>query len=85
MSLFYLFVALCSFISITNITININSIIMLNRCNFKSWQDNRLIVLAVMDLDFMLSVDSPPPLKDKGTADDKRKIERWERSNYIVS
>ncbi|KAI6668705.1 hypothetical protein NL676_007239 [Syzygium grande] len=35
----------------TNITASINSIPMLNGTNFKSWQENLLIVLGVMDLD----------------------------------
>ena len=78
-----LFVTLCSVMSAANITANINSIPMLNGSNFKSWQENLLIVLAVMDFDLVLMVDSPPPFTDEGTPDDKREIERWERSNCI--
>ncbi|XP_024028413.1 uncharacterized protein LOC112093693 [Morus notabilis] len=36
-----------------------------------------------MDLDLALRVDSPPPLTDKSTSDEKRDMERWEKSNRI--
>ena len=49
---------------------------MLNSFNFNSWQKNLLIVLAVMDLNFMLRVDSPLPFMDDGSPNDKEKIER---------
>ena len=61
----------------TNITASINSIPMLNGTNFKSWKDNLLIVLGVMDLDLALRIDSPLPLTDQSTSDDKREMERW--------
>ena len=51
MSLFCLFVVLCSVMSAANIIVNINYILMLNDSNFKSWHENLSIVLAVMDLD----------------------------------
>ena len=69
--------------STSNITANINSIHMLNDSNFKSWQENLSIVLAVMDLDIALRDDSLPPLKNKSIPDDKREIDRWEKSNHI--
>ena len=56
---------------------------MLNDSNFKSWHENLSIVLVVMDLDHALMVDSSPPLTDESTPDDKRKMERWERSNRM--
>ncbi|KAI6675746.1 hypothetical protein NL676_003652 [Syzygium grande] len=67
----------------TNITASINSIPMLNGTNFKSWQENLLIVLGVMDLDLALRIDSPTPLNDQSTSDQKRDMERWERSNRM--
>ena len=77
-------VVLCSAINNpANITANINSIPMLNGTNFKSWQENLLIVLGVMDLDLALRTDSPPPLTDKSTSDQKREMEKWERSNRM--
>ena len=75
MSLFYLFVILCLVMFTTNITANINSIPILNGSIFKSWHENLLIVLVVTDLDFVLKVNSPPPLTDESTRNDKRKIE----------
>ncbi|KAK6160726.1 hypothetical protein DH2020_004107 [Rehmannia glutinosa] len=66
-----------------NITTSINSIPMLNGTNFKSWQENLLIVLGVMDLDLAIRTDSPPPLTDKSTSDEKRDMERWEKSNRM--
>ena len=91
MSLFCLFVVLYSVMSVVlysvmsvvSITANINSIPMLNDSNFKSWQENLLIVLTVMDLDIVLRVDFPPPLADESTLDDKKDIERCERSNRM--
>ena len=62
--------------SIANITANINFIPMLNGSNFKSWEANFLIVLAVTDFYLVLRVDSPPPLKDENTINDKRDMER---------
>lgn len=76
-------IVLCSYMSAANITANIISIPMLNGSNFKSWQENLLIVLAVMDLDLALRIDSLPPLTDESTSDDKKALERWERSNRM--
>ena len=59
MSLYYLFVILCSIMTLTNITANVNSIPMLSGSNIKSWQENLLIVLIVIGLDLALRVDSP--------------------------
>ena len=56
---------------------------MLNGTNFKSWQENLLIVLGVMDLDLALRADSPPPLTDNSTSEAKREMERWEKSNRM--
>ncbi|XP_024025573.1 uncharacterized protein LOC112092787, partial [Morus notabilis] len=66
-----------------NITGNINFILLLNGTNFKSWQENLLVVLRVMDLDLALRVDSPTPLTDKSTFNEKRDIKRWEKSNRM--
>ena len=83
MSLFCLFVVPCSVMSATDFTTNINSIPMLNGSNFKSWQKNLLIVLTIIDLDLVLKVYSSTPLTDQSTLDDKKEIERWERSNRM--
>ena len=84
MSLFCLFVVLNSAAqNLANITANINSIPMLNGTNFKSWQENLLIVLGVMDLDLALRVQSPPPLTNESTSEQKREIEKWEKSNRM--
>ena len=69
--------------STVNITANINSIPMLNDSNFKSWLENLSIVLAVMDLDLALRVDSLQPLTNESIPDDKKEIDRWERSNCM--
>lgn len=78
-----LFVVFRLVISTANITANINSIPMLNSSNFKSWHENLSIVLAVMDFNLTLRVDSLPPLTNESTPDDKREMERWERSNRM--
>ncbi|XP_024022991.1 uncharacterized protein LOC112092055 [Morus notabilis] len=36
-----------------------------------------------MDLNLALRVDSPTPLIDKSASDEKRDMERWEKSNRI--
>ena len=56
---------------------------MLNDFNFKSWHENLSIVLVVMDLDLGLRIDSPLSLMDESTLDDKRDMEKWERSNHM--
>ena len=83
MSTFSIVVVLFSTINHVNITVSINSIPMLNDSNFKSWKDNLLIVLGVMDLDLALRTDSPSPLKDESISDEKRDMERWEKSNRM--
>ncbi|XP_057954717.1 uncharacterized protein LOC131148806 [Malania oleifera] len=72
-----------SVMTLANITSNINYIPMLNGSNFKSWKENLLIVLGVMDLDLALSVNSSPPITDKTTSNEKRDFERWEKSNRM--
>ena len=66
-----------------NVTANINSIPMLTGSNFKSWQENLLIVLGFMDLDLTIRKNAHAPLTAESTSDEKRKIERWERSNRM--
>ena len=69
--------------SASNITASINSIPMLNGINFKTWNENLQIVLGVMDLELALRVSSPEPLTVKISSDEKRDIERWEKSNRM--
>ena len=66
-----------------NITASINSIPMLNGTNFKTWHENLQIVLSVMDLDLALRVSSLAPLTVESSSDEKRDIERWEKSNRM--
>ncbi|KAF2308727.1 hypothetical protein GH714_014606 [Hevea brasiliensis] len=66
-----------------NITASINSIPMLNGTNFKAWQESVMITLRVMDLDLALRVSKPANLIDKSTSDEKRELEKWEKSNHI--
>ena len=56
---------------------------MLNGINFKSWKENLLIILGIIDLNLALRTDSPSPLTDKSTSDDKREMEKWEKSNHM--
>ena len=56
---------------------------MLNGTNFKTWHDNLHIVLGVMDLDLALMVSSLAPLTNESSSDEKRDIERWEKSNRM--
>ena len=56
---------------------------MLNGTNFKSWKENVLIVLGVMDLDLALRVDQPDPLTHESTSGLKREMEKWERLNHM--
>ncbi|XP_020266399.1 uncharacterized protein LOC109841881 [Asparagus officinalis] len=69
--------------SAANITININSIPMLNDVNFKSWQENVMIVLRASDLDIVLRFPSPAPHMDKSSTDEKKNMEKWERLNRM--
>ena len=54
---------------------------MLNGTNFKTWRENIEIVLGVIDLDLALRTDKPPAITDESTSDNKREMERWERSH----
>ena len=69
--------------SASNITASINSIPMLNGTKFKTWHENLHIVLGVMDLDLALRVSSPASLTVESSSDEKREIERWEKSNLM--
>ena len=67
----------------SNITASINFIPMLNGTNFKTWHENLHIVLGVMDLDLALRVSSPAVLTVESSFDEKRDIERWEKSSRM--
>ncbi|CAH9136785.1 unnamed protein product [Cuscuta epithymum] len=69
--------------SAATISANINSIPVLNGTNFKEWKENVMIVLGCMDLDLALWTEKPAALKDSSTLDEKREMERWERSNRM--
>ncbi|CAH9097777.1 unnamed protein product [Cuscuta europaea] len=69
--------------SAATISANINSIPLLNGTNFKEWKENVMIVLGCMDLDLALRTEKPATLKDTSTLDEKREMERWERSNRM--
>ena len=69
--------------SASNITASINYIPILNGTNFKTWHENLHIVLGVMDLDLVLKVFSPAPLTVESSSNEKRDIERWEKSNRM--
>ena len=69
--------------STSNITVSINYIPMLNGKNFKTWHENLHIVIDVMDLDLALRVSSPATLTVESSSEEKRDIERWEKSNRM--
>ena len=56
---------------------------MLIGTNFKTWHENLQIVLGVMDLDLALRVSFPAPLTVESFSNEKRDIERWEKSNRM--
>ena len=66
-----------------NLSSSLSSIPVLNGSNFKSWKENLLIVLGVMDLDLAIRTDSPTALSDKSTPDEKKDMEKWEKSNRM--
>ena len=49
---------------------------MLNGINIKSWQENVMIVLGVMDLELTLRVAEPFALTDQSSSAEKREMER---------
>ncbi|KAL2498095.1 hypothetical protein Adt_23645 [Abeliophyllum distichum] len=75
-------VTLCNSTAST-ISVNINSIPMLNGSNFKDWKENVLIVLSCMDLDLAIRIEKPASLTDASSPDDRRNFEKWERSNRM--
>ncbi|XP_074352358.1 uncharacterized protein LOC141691524 [Apium graveolens] len=68
---------------VANITANMNSILVLNDTNFKSWKENILLVLGFMDLDYAIRKEQPASLIDESSAIDKLNFEKWEGSNRI--
>lgn len=56
---------------------------MLNGTNFKSWQENVMIILGCMDIDLALRREQPASLTDNSSNEDKRDYEKWERSNRM--
>ena len=56
---------------------------MLNGTNFKNWKENVMIVLGCMDLDLALREEQPAPLSEYSSNNDKKNMERWERSNRM--
>ena len=69
--------------SASNINASINYIPMLNGTNFNTWHENLQIVVGAMDLDLALRVSSPAPLTIESSSDEKRDIERWEKSDRM--
>ena len=69
--------------SASTISANINSIPMLNGTNFKDWKENVMIVLGCMDLDLALRIERPADLTDRSSTEEKRDMERWDRSNRM--
>ena len=65
------------------ISTNINSIPVLNDTNFKNWKENVMIVLDCMDLDLALREERPASLNDNSSADEKARMEKWDRSNRM--
>ena len=59
-----------------NISASINSILMLNGTNIKTWRENVEIVLGVTDLDLALRTTKPHTITDASTPDQKRGMER---------
>ena len=57
---------------------------MLNGTNIKEWKENVLIVLGCMDLDLALKIDQPASLTTESSSDDRKKFEKWERSNRMT-
>ena len=56
---------------------------MLNGTNFKDWKENVMIVLGCMDLDLALRIERPADLTDKSSTEEKRDMEKWDRSNRM--
>ena len=69
--------------SVSIISANINSILMLNGTNFKDWKENILIVLSCMDLDLAFQIEQSVSLTDASSPDDRKNFEKWDRSNRM--
>ncbi|XP_068666720.1 uncharacterized protein [Aristolochia californica] len=70
-----------SIANVSNVTMQISSIPMLSRTNFKAWKDTMEIVLGCMDLDLALQQEQPIYTPDNLN---EVKIEKWERSNRMM-
>ncbi|XP_022860751.1 uncharacterized protein LOC111381226 [Olea europaea var. sylvestris] len=69
--------------SFATISVNINSIPILNGTNFKDWKENILIVLGCMNLDFALRTEQPTSLTEESSPDEKRNFEKLDCSNHM--
>ena len=56
---------------------------MLNGTNFKRWKEDVMIILGCMDLDLALREERPSPLTATSSIEEKRDLERWDRSNRM--
>ena len=77
----YLFLILYSALAnATNLSAQVNGILMLNGSNFKIWKKNVEIVFGCMELDLELRMERPTStLENLNEAN----IEKWERSSRL--
>ncbi|KAM1833617.1 hypothetical protein ACFX13_023415 [Malus domestica] len=64
-------------------SLNFNNIETLTGSNFKKWKEDVEIRLGLMDLDLALREEKPKAIIAKSTADEKVKLEKWERANRM--
>ena len=56
---------------------------MLNGMNFKSWQENIMIVIRIMNLDLALRIAWPTDLTEQSISAERRKMKKWDHSNHM--
>ena len=72
--------SLVNIVSAANVTVQVNSIPMLNGTNFKVWKEVVEIVLGCMDLDLALRTERPISTPETSI---EVKIEKWDWSNRM--
>jgi hypothetical protein len=68
---------------ITDLTADINSILMLTGSNYKEWKDTLEIILGCLDLDIALQQAKPPVHAADSPDNVQNAHARWMRSNRL--
>jgi hypothetical protein len=67
----------------TDLTVGINSILMLMGFNYKKWKDTLEIILVCLDMDIALQQAKPPVPVEGSPKNVQNAHARWMKSNHL--